>query len=98
MIQEKYVKFNEQKYYFQYGKTSVNEVLQHNIGKQYPEQFEMFDSNLQFNFIQHPYHIPPEAVEKMYKTAEIKMDRKIKVLTAIEGSNKFRLLLDFNGV
>jgi hypothetical protein len=98
MIEEKYIKFKDEKYYFQYGKTSVNEVLQHNVTKKYTEQFEMLDGNLSFKFLQYKFSIPNEAAEQMYKTAEIKINPYVKVLTAREGDVRYRLLLDFNGV
>lgn len=98
MIREKYVNAGEDKVTFQYGLTNVNELLQHNVGKNYPELVVLMDPNTNFKFVQFPFFAPADAVGKIYKIGEIKTTLYTKLFTVKEGSLKYKLVLDFFGV
>ena len=98
MIETKYVKHKGEKYYYKIGKASVQEILQHNINRQYPEKFEMMDGEKLYKYVEYDFFHPPEVVEEILKRGETKDTVYKMMVTSKEGTVKYKTILDSFGI
>ena len=94
MIEQKYVKHENKKYFYKIGFTNVNEILQHNVGKTYPEFVEMGDKEKMYRYVEYDFYYPNPVVEQILKAGKIKDTVYKKIWTSKQGTSKFKVVLD----
>lgn len=94
MIENKTIVFNDQEYSYKVGTTTVNEILQNNINRSYPEWMEVDDSNKMYRYVEYGFFHPKEVILKILKDGGIMNTALMKRLTSKEGSLKYIVVLD----
>jgi len=94
MIENKTIKYEDRKFSYKIGTATVQEILQNNVGKQYPGWLEVDDSGKLYKYVEYDFFIPREVESKILKEGKI-MDTVLKrKLTSKDGKAKFTVVID----
>lgn len=94
MIENKIINHEDRKFSYKMGTCTVQEILQNNVNKQYPEWMEIDDSGKMYKYIEYDFFIPREVESKILREGKIVDSILKRKLTSKDGKAKFTVVLD----